>query len=225
MSKKAIILFSGGLDSTTCLAQARADGFECYALSFSYGQKHNVEIEYAKKLAQQFAVTEHRIISNPIGDFGGSSLTDPDMAIPDYSGTNEIPDTYVPARNTIFLAMALSWGEVIGAHDIYFGANCIDYSHYPDCRPEYLEAFEKLATLATKVGVEGGPKFKVHAPLLHLNKAGIIRLGLNLGVDYGKTISCYRANSAGQSCGTCDCCTHRKRGFAEAGVADPTVYI
>lgn len=224
MHKNAIILFSGGLDSTTCLAIAKSQGFSCYALSFAYGQKHNVEIERAKEIAQHYGVVEHRKLVLPIGNYGGSSLTDVNIAVPDYSDTEDIPNTYVPARNTIFLAFALSWGEVIHAYDIFFGANCIDYSHYPDCRSEYLHAFEEMAMLATKVGVEEGPRFKIHAPLLRMNKAEIIREGIRLGVDYGRTISCYRADAKGHSCGTCDSCTYRKKGFAEAGVQDPTTY-
>lgn len=223
MSKKAIILFSSGLDSTTCLAIAKSLGFSCYTLSFAYGQKHCVEIENAKKVAKHFDVVEHKILTLPIDEFGATSITEPNLAIPDYTGKKEIPNTYVPARNTIFLSFALSWGEVIGAYDIFLGANFIDYSGYPDCRPEYLEAFEKVATLATKAGVEG-QSFKIHAPLLRMAKAEIIKEGIRLGIDYGKTISCYRANHEGKACGTCDSCTYRKKGFLEANVQDPTPY-
>lgn len=224
MNKKAIILFSGGLDSTTCLAMAREQGFSCYALSFAYGQKHSVEIQTAKKIASLMGVVEHRVLNLPIGDYGGSALTDNTMTVPDFHESDDIPSTYVPARNTIFLSFALSWGEVLGAHDIFFGANCVDYSKYPDCRPEYVRAFEHLAALATKTGVESGPEFRIHTPLLHLNKAAIIREGLRLGIDYAQTISCYRADVHGRACGSCDSCAYRKKGFAEAEFADPTLY-
>lgn len=226
--KKAVVLFSGGLDSTTCIALANADGFDCYALTIHYGQKHNVEVEFAKAIAAENEnIIEHRVIYLPdIGAFGGSALTDATMHVPDYNGSTEIPTTYVPARNTIFLSLALAWAEVIGANDIFFGANCIDYSQYPDCRPDYIDAFEKLADLATKAGVSSDrPRFKIHAPLLTLNKAQIIQLGMSLGIDYSRTISCYRANDKGAACGTCDSCAYRKRGFTEAGLQDPTRYI
>ena len=226
--KKAIILFSGGLDSTTCVAIAKAEGFDCYALSINYGQKHNVEIEFAKEIAAKSSnLIEHRVINLPdIGAFGGSALTDASLDVPDYQVSTAVPITYVPARNTLFLTLALAWGEVIGAHDIFYGANCIDYSNYPDCRPEYIEAFEKLADLATKAGVNStAPKFKVHAPLLLLNKAQIIKLGMKLGVNYEATLSCYRAGKEGLACGTCDSCVFRKQGFIDAGVTDPTRYL
>ena len=224
MNKKAIILFSGGLDSTTCLAIARSQGFELYALSFDYGQKHNVEMEVAKQIAKKMHVVEHKMISlHAIGELSGSSLTDASIAVPDYQGDGQIPSTYVPARNTIFLSMALGWGEVLGAFDIFMGANDIDYSGYPDCRPEYLRAFETMANLATKAGVEG-KHTKIHAPLLRMTKAEVILEGLRLGVDYAMTVSCYRADSQGRACGTCDSCTYRKKGFAEAKVIDPTRY-
>lgn len=224
MRKNAIILFSGGLDSTTCLAIAKSQGFSCYALSFSYGQKHSSEIAAAKKIAQHLGVVEHRELILPIGDYGGSSLTDSHLSVPDYAGYEGIPNTYVPARNTIFLSFALSWGEVISAYDIFIGANCVDYSNYPDCRPDYLQAFEKMAALATRVGMEKGTQYQIHAPLLHMNKAEIIREGTKLGVDYGMTISCYRADAKGHACGTCDSCTYRKKGFTEANIPDPTPY-
>lgn len=224
MQKKAIILFSGGLDSTTCLAMAKAEGYACYALSFAYGQKHDIEIGYAKKIASEFGVIEHKIIQLPLDEIRGSTLTDETLSVPDYLGDGYIPSTYVPARNTIFLSFALAWGEVIEVQDIFLGANYIDYSGYPDCRPEYLQAFEKMADLATKVGTLGGPRFKIHAPLLHMSKADIIREGLRLGIDYSKTVSCYRADNKGRACGRCDSCTYRKKGFAEAGVSDPTQY-
>lgn len=223
MTKNAIILFSGGLDSTTCLAIAKSQGFSCYALSFAYGQRHQVEVDRAKEIAHLYGVIEHKVLTLPLDDIRGSSLTDHTIAVPDYDGKGAISNTYVPARNTIFLSLALAWGEVVGAYDIFFGANYLDYSGYPDCRPDYIQAFEKVAMLATKVGIEG-QHIKIHAPLLYLNKADIIRKGIQLGIDYGKTISCYRADDAGRSCGTCDSCTYRKKGFAEANVEDPTRY-
>lgn len=226
MNKKAIILFSGGLDSTTCLAYAKAQGYACYALSFIYGQKHNVEVDTSIKLAKKYGVIEHKILTLPLNEIRGSSLTDVTLQVKDYQAERKgIPDTYVPARNTIFLSFALAWGEVIGAENIFLGANHLDYSGYPDCRPEYLQAFEKLAELATKVGVEEGRRFKIHTPLLQMTKADIVREGMRLGVDYSQTISCYRADNEGRACGTCDSCVYRKKGFAEAGVVDPTKYI
>jgi 7-cyano-7-deazaguanine synthase len=224
VSKKAIILFSGGLDSTTCLAIAKSQGFSCYALSFAYGQKHQIEVERAKCIAEKQGVIEHKIISLPLDEIRGSSLTDANRKVLDYQETDKIPDTYVPARNTIFLSMALAWGEVIGASDIFIGANHLDYSGYPDCRPEYLQAFEKVATLATKVGVEENQPFHIHAPLLHLSKADIIRVGIRLGIDYSQTVSCYRADHQGRACGTCGSCTFRKKGFIESNTPDPTCY-
>lgn len=223
MQKKAIVLFSGGLDSTTCVAIAKSEGYEVYALSFSYGQRHSVEVSRASELAKKLHVKEHHILNLPISDYKGSALTDPDMEIPDYHGSKEIPATYVPARNTIFLSYALGWAEVTGAQDIYIGANEVDYSGYPDCRPDYLQAFEHLANLATKAGRKGR-LFKVRAPLLQLSKSEIIKLGLSLGINYQETISCYRADSLGHACGRCDSCVYRKKGFLEAGVADPTIY-
>lgn len=223
MPKKALILFSGGLDSTTCLAIAKSQGFACYTLSFAYGQKHQVEVENAKKLAAASGVVEHKVLTLPIDQLGGSSLTDKQIAVEDYTGNATIPSTYVPARNTIFLSFALAWAEVINANDIFIGANDVDYSGYPDCRPDYLHAFEKMATLATKRGREG-EAFTIHAPLLRMNKAQIIQTGLQLGVDYSQTISCYRADDAGKACGMCDSCVYRKKGFTEAGVSDPTAY-
>lgn len=223
MQKKAIILFSSGLDSTTCVAIAKSQGFACYALSFDYGQKHQSELANAKRLADQLNIVEHKIVTLPIGEFGGSALTDRNIRVPDFSGDQTIPMTYVPARNTIFLAVALSWAEVIQAYDIFIGINAVDYSGYPDCRPEFLRAFETLADLATKVGVEG-QHFKIHAPLIQFSKSDIIRLGLSLGVDYSMTLSCYRADSEGRACGSCDSCVHRKKGFMDVGVLDPTRY-
>jgi 7-cyano-7-deazaguanine synthase len=223
MQKKAIILFSGGLDSTTCLGLAKAQGFSCYALSFIYGQKHQVEIEYAKKIAAAAGVIQHKILNLPLGELGGSSLTDTASLVPDFQDHEAIPTTYVPARNTIFLSFALAWGEVIDGYDIFIGANHLDYSGYPDCRPDYLQAFEEMAMLGTKIGREGR-SFKIHAPLLQMHKSQIIRAGIALDVDYSQTISCYRINTKGQACGNCDSCVYRKKGFAEAGVQDPTHY-
>jgi 7-cyano-7-deazaguanine synthase len=224
MQKKAIVLFSGGLDSTTCLALAKSQGFFCYALTFSYGQKHKAEIRQARKIAKQYKVIEHKVLDLPLDEIGGSSLVDVDIKVPDYNGMPDIPNTYVPARNTIFLSFALAWAEVTEAYDIFIGANCIDYSHYPDCRPNYLNAFVALAQLATKVGVEEKSPFKIHAPLLSLNKAQIILEGQRLGIDHSQTISCYRADVKGRSCGCCDSCTYRKKGFKEANLIDPTPY-
>jgi len=222
MSPKAIVVFSGGVDSTTCIAIAQSQGYECIALSFNYSQRHVIEVEVAKKVAAHFGV-EHRVFTLPSGQFGGSALTDKNIAVPQYSGSKDIPVTYVPARNTMFLAIALGLAEVSKAHHIFLGINTIDYSHYPDCRPEYLEAFQNLANLATKAGVEG-EKFTIHAPLIHLTKAEIIKLGTKLGVDYGMTFSCYEPDENARACGQCDSCTFRKKGFEEAGVEDPTVY-
>ncbi len=221
--KKAVVLLSGGLDSTTCLALAKAQGFACYAMSFSYGQRHTAELIAATRIAQHYAVTEHKIVTLDTQLFRNSALTDATMAVPDFQENVEIPVTYVPARNTIFLSMALGFAESIGARDIYIGASSVDYSHYPDCRPEFIAAFQTLANLATKAGVSGDP-FTIHAPLQHLSKVKTIELGLSLGVDYSLTVSCYQANDAGEACGQCDSCTFRKRGFANAGVADPTLY-
>jgi 7-cyano-7-deazaguanine synthase len=226
MTKKAIILFSGGLDSTTCLAIAKAQGFELYALSFHYGQKHNVELEAAKQIVKKMNVVEHKIVSlHALGELDGSSLTDNSIVIPDYQDDQtEIPSTYVPARNTIFLSIALGWGEILGAFDIFYGANDIDYSGYPDCRPEYLLAFENLANFATKAGIEG-KRTTIHAPLLRMTKKQVIQEGHRLGVDYSVTISCYRVDAQGRACGRCDSCTYRKKGFTEAMLPDPTKYI
>ncbi|WED42793.1 7-cyano-7-deazaguanine synthase QueC [Legionella cardiaca] len=221
--KKAVILLSGGLDSATCLAIAKAAGFSCYALSFMYGQRHTAELTAAKRVAEHLQAVEHRIVNLDIGQFGGSALTDTSMPVPEYSGTSTIPITYVPARNTIFLSMALAFAESIGAHDIFIGASSIDYSGYPDCRPEFMAAFEKLANLATKEGVEGHA-FKIHAPLQFLTKAETILKGTQLGVDYSLTISCYQATEDGTACGTCDSCTFRKQGFKSADLPDPTRY-
>ncbi|MGL6030437.1 MAG: 7-cyano-7-deazaguanine synthase QueC [Legionella sp.] len=221
--KKAVILLSGGLDSTTCLAYAKSQGYECYALSFDYGQRHSAELLAAKRIAQHFAVSAHKIVILDTDLFAGSALTDKTIAVPQFQVSDDIPVTYVPARNTIFLAMALGFAESIGAHDLFIGASSIDYSQYPDCRPEFIAAFQQLANLATKAGVEG-ELFTVHAPLQFLNKVQTIELGLSLGVDYSMTVSCYQANEQGQACGECDSCAFRKKGFAQAHSVDPTLY-
>lgn len=223
MSKKAVILFSGGLDSTTCVAIAKSEGYSCYALSFDYGQKHVVELESAKRVAEALRVVEHRTVRLALNEIGGSALTDKNIEVDDFKDNNQIPSTYVPARNTIFLSVALGWAEVLGAFDIFIGANHLDYSGYPDCRPEYLHAFETMANLATKAGVEGG-RYKIHAPLLQMRKHEIIAAGIKLGLDYGLTVSCYRADAEGRACGKCDSCIYRSKGFIEAGVKDPTRY-
>ncbi len=223
MMKKAVVLLSGGLDSSTCLAMANAQGFSCHALSFNYGQRHACELTAASRVAAMLGVCEHRVVNLDMGQFGGSALTDTSIAVPNFHLSDEIPITYVPARNTIFLANALSFAETIGAYDIFIGANVVDYSNYPDCRPEYINAFQTLANLATKAGVEG-QHFTIHAPLLHLNKAEIIQEGIRLGVDYSLTISCYQPNEDGAACGRCDSCTFRAKGFSAAQTADPTYY-
>jgi 7-cyano-7-deazaguanine synthase len=222
MRKKAIIVFSGGLDSTTCISIAKSQRFDCYALSFCYGQKHSSELEAAKKIAAHAGVLEHKIVTLALG---GSALTDADKQVEDFQTRDVIPNTYVPARNTVFLSVALGWAETVGANDIFIGANIVDYSSYPDCRPEYLRAFENLANIATKAGVEEGVKFNIHAPLLRLSKAEIIQEGIRLGVDYEPTVSCYRADQHGRACGKCDSCVFRKKGFSEASVIDPTRYV
>lgn len=222
--KKAVICVSGGLDSATCLAIAKSQGFECYALSFDYGQRHNAELKAASKIATILGAAQHKTIKLGVGELKGSALTDITLTVPEYTGSNEIPITYVPARNTQFLAVALAWAEILEAYDIFIGVSSIDYSHYPDCRPAYIEAFQKLARLATKAGVEG-QEFNIHAPLLVMSKAETIQTGISLGVDYSQTISCYSADDLGRACGICDSCTFRKKGFAEAGVVDPTNYI
>lgn len=224
MSKKAVILLSGGLDSATVLAGARADGYDCYCLSFSYGQKQIAEVGYAEQLAATLGAIEHRVAVIDIGAFGGSALTDDSIDVPDAKDVcNEIPVTYVPARNTVFLAYALGWAEVLGATDIFLGVNAVDYSGYPDCRPEFINAFEEVANLATRAGV-GGQKMTIHAPLIHLSKGEIIIKGLELGVDYAQTVSCYRLTDSGEACGDCDSCVLRKVGFSDAGITDPTRY-
>ncbi len=220
--RPAVVLLSGGLDSATALAIAREQGFDCHALSLDYGQRHRAELEAARRVAQAQGVRMHRILPIDLAAFGGSALTDPGIAVPE--GPSEgIPVTYVPARNTIFLSLALAWAEVLGARDLFVGVNAVDYSGYPDCRPEYIEAFERLANLATRAGVEGAA-IRVHAPLIRMTKAEIIRTGLRLGVDYGLTLSCYAADAEGRACGRCDSCRLRAAGFAAAGVPDPTAY-
>ncbi|CAM4380151.1 MAG: 7-cyano-7-deazaguanine synthase [Legionella sp.] len=221
--KKAVVLLSGGLDSTTCLALAKSQGFECHTMSFSYGQRHTAELLAATRIAQYYQAASHKIVNLDTGLFRNSALTDASLDVPQFQDSPEIPVTYVPARNTIFLAMALGFAESIGARDIYIGASSIDYSHYPDCRPEFIAAFQTLANLATKAGVNGD-SFTLHAPLQHLSKIKTIELGLGLGVDYSLTVSCYQADDAGRACGNCDSCTFRKRGFAGANVSDPTLY-
>ena len=225
MMKPAVVLLSGGLDSATCLAIARSQGFACYCLSFNYGQRHLAELEAAERVALALDATEHRILNLGLAQFGGSALTDTNIDVPIAGVQPGIPVTYVPARNTIMLSLALAWAEVLGSRDIFVGVNAVDYSGYPDCRPEYIAAFEKMANLATKAGVEGeGGRLSIHAPLIDLSKADIIRAGTKLGVDYGLTVSCYQADDAGRACGVCDSCRLRAEGFAAAGLTDPTAY-
>lgn len=223
MKKKAVVLYSGGLDSSTCLAMAADKGFAPYAISFSYGQRHSFELEVAKANARQLGATEHLVVDFDLRLMGGSALT-ADIDVPKQGVGVEIPVTYVPARNTIFLSFALGWAEVLGAFDIYIGVNALDYSGYPDCRPEYIAAFQTMANLATKAGVEGSGRFSIHTPLIAMTKAEIITTGLALGVDYGLTHSCYDPSPAGLSCGQCDSCRLRLKGFAEAGLKDPLSY-
>jgi 7-cyano-7-deazaguanine synthase len=227
-AKPAVVLLSGGLDSATVLAVARRDGFRCHALSIAYGQRHTVELDAARRVAQALGVVEHRVIDIDLRAVGGSALTD-DVAVPKDRAAEEmaqgIPVTYVPARNTVFLALALGYAEVVGSFDIFIGVNAIDYSGYPDCRPEFIAAFEELAGLATRAGVEGRGRFRVHAPLIRLAKADIIRLGHSLGVDYALTHSCYDPTPDGAACGRCDSCLLRRAGFEAAGLPDPTLYV
>jgi 7-cyano-7-deazaguanine synthase len=220
--KRAIVLLSGGLDSATALAIARAQAFECYALSVDYGQRHRIELTAARQIADQLGAREHRTMRVDFDGIGGSALTDPEVPLPEELRPG-IPVTYVPARNTLFLSLALGWAEVIGAHDIFVGVNAIDYSGYPDCRPAFIESFERLSQLATKAGVEGA-RFKIHAPLIAMSKADIILTGTKLGVDYAATVSCYRADTYGRACGKCDSCRLRAAGFAAANIKDPTPY-
>jgi 7-cyano-7-deazaguanine synthase len=223
--KKEVLLYSGGLDSTTCMAMAKAEGFAPYAMSFAYGQRHSIELEKARRYAPLVGAVEHQLVEIDLRRIGGSALTS-ELAVPKGGVVEgEIPVTYVPARNTIFLSFALGWAEVLGAFDIYVGVNALDYSGYPDCRPEYIAAFETLANLATRAGVEGTGRYRIHTPLLRLTKADIIRQGLALGVDYALTHSCYDPSPAGLACGQCDSCLLRLKGFAEAGVKDPVAYV
>jgi len=219
MGKKAVILVSGGLDSATVLAMAKAQGYECFALSMDYGQRHRIELDRAQRVARANGAVEHRVVRIDIGGFGGSALTDRDINVPTQE-TEEIPITYVPARNTVFLSVALGWAEVLGASAIFIGANAVDYSGYPACRPEYIEAFQTMANLATKTGVEG-ERIRIEAPIIALTKAEIIREGLKLGVDYSQTISCYNPRTDGKICNECDSCRIRSAGFEEAGTNDP----
>lgn len=231
----AVILFSGGLDSTTILSLAKELGYRCYALSVNYGQKHSSELEAAKRIAHALGIEQHEIIHLDLPRFGGSALTDHSLHIPTSndqisaaSKNQSIPITYVPARNTIMLSLALAWAESLSSIDIFYGANAVDYSGYPDCRPEYVASFEAMANLATKAGVESlssDNRFRIHAPIIEMSKARIIKLGASMGIDYSQTVSCYQANSKGEACGICESCQLRKAGFAEAGVMDPTRYI
>ncbi len=222
LSARAVVLLSGGLDSATCLALAKQNGYICYALNFDYGQRHRAELTAAQRVAQQLGAAEYRVIKIDLAGIGGSALTDASIAVPIHPGVG-IPVTYVPARNTVFLSLALAWAEVLHAQHIFIGVNAIDYSGYPDCRPEYIAAFEHMANLGTKAGIEG-QLFKIETPLLHLSKALIIREGVRLGVDYSSTVSCYLADAQGRACGECDACRFRAQGFRDAGVPDPTRY-
>jgi 7-cyano-7-deazaguanine synthase len=222
MKPPAVVLLSGGLDSATILAIARSEGYACHALSLDYGQRHRAELDAARRLAAMLGAAEHRVVQLDLRCFGGSALTDRAIAVPE-TPTEGIPVTYVPARNTILLSMALAWAEVLGARDLFIGVNAVDYSGYPDCRPEYIAAFQRLAGLATRAGAEGS-EFRVHAPLLYLTKADIIGHGVALGVDYAATVSCYQADAFGVACGRCDACRIRRAGFEAAGIPDPTRY-
>ena len=221
--RNAVVLLSGGLDSATVLAMAREAGYDCYCLSIDYGQRHRTELAAAARVARALGAREHRVTTLDLAAFGGSALTDTRIAVPISGIGSGIPVTYVPARNTIMLSLALAWAEVLGARDIFFGANAVDYSGYPDCRPAYMRAFETMANLATKAAVEGA-KLTLHTPIIDLTKADIIRRGSALGIDYALTVSCYQADQDGRACGVCDSCRLRKAGFASAGIADPTRY-
>jgi len=227
--KKAIILLSGGIDSATTLAIARSEGFQCYALTFSYGQRHQQEVESAKKMADSLGAVEHRIMDIDLVQFGGSALTDPNIEVPkdraELDNPTRIPITYVPARNTIFLSYALAWAEVLGAFDIFIGVNTTDYSGYPDCRAEFIAAFEKTANLATAAAVQERGRYRIHTPIIDMTKAQIVLAGIRLGVDYALTHSCYDPDEQGRSCGRCDSCRLRLKGFAEAGIKDPIKYV
>ncbi|HEX7374075.1 MAG TPA: 7-cyano-7-deazaguanine synthase QueC [Steroidobacteraceae bacterium] len=222
--RRAVVLVSGGLDSATCLAIARSEGYTCYALSFAYGQRHSVELQAAARVASALGAAEHRVMTIDLAAFGGSALTDTHIAVPETPAGAGIPVTYVPARNTVFLSFALAWSEVLGAHDIYIGVNAVDYSGYPDCRPAFIAAYEAMANLATREGVEGEVPLRIRTPLIDLSKAEIIGRGAALGVDFGMTVSCYQADESGRACGRCDSCRLRRAGFAAAGLADPTRY-
>ena len=228
MAPRAVVLLSGGLDSTTLLAHAIHEGFEAHALTFRYGQRHVAELEAAAHVARTLGATEHRTITIDLGGFGGSALTDASIAVPkdrDHASMSTgIPVTYVPARNTVFLSFALAWAEVLEARDLFIGVNALDYSGYPDCRSEFIRAFETMARLATRMGTEGGAPLTVHTPLIAMTKADIVRRGLALGVDFSATVSCYEAAASGAACGRCDACQLRRKGFVEAGVPDPTRY-
>jgi len=222
-TNKAVVLLSGGLDSTTALAMAKASGVDCYAISFNYGQRCNAELAAAERIVKSMGVIEHQVINIDMGKIGGSALTDDSIDVPE-DEPEGIPVTYVPARNTVFLSFALGWAEVIGAQEIYIGVSAVDYSGYPDCRPEFIEAFEAMANLATKAGVEG-ESIKIQTPLMHLSKAETVQAGIQLGVDYSLTVSCYQADDDGKACGKCDSCRLRIKGFEDAGLEDPTLYI
>jgi len=221
--QRAVVLLSGGLDSATVLAMARERGYECYALSFDYGQRHRSELQAAARVSKAIGAREHRVVSLDLTGWGGSALTDSHIAVPT-APTSGIPVTYVPARNTIFLSLALAWAETLGAPNIFAGMNAVDYSGYPDCRPEYIAAFQTMARLATRAGVEGA-ELTIHTPIIHMSKADIVREGTRLGVDYGLTVSCYQADAEGKACGVCDSCRLRREGFRAAGVDDPTRYL
>lgn len=222
-NKKAVVLLSGGLDSTTALAMAKASGAECYAISFNYGQRSSAELLAAERIAKSMGVVDHQVVNIDMGKIGGSALTDESIDVPE-DEPEGIPVTYVPARNTVFLSFALGWAEVLGAQEIYIGVSAVDYSGYPDCRPEFIESFEKMANLATKAGVEG-ESIKIQTPLMYLSKAETVKAGVELGVDYSLTVSCYQADDMGQACGKCDSCRLRIKGFVDAGITDPTRYF
>jgi 7-cyano-7-deazaguanine synthase len=225
-ARPAVVLVSGGLDSATCLAIARSEGFDCHALSFRYGQRHAAELDAARRVAGDLGAVEHRIMDIDLAAFGNSALTDRSIAVPEsgFESSSTIPVTYVPARNTVFLAFALAWAEVLQAHDIFIGVNAVDYSGYPDCRPEFIASFESMANLATRLGVEHKQRLTIRTPLINWSKADIIRCGLTLGVDYAATVSCYQADQQGRACGRCDSCRLRRHGFEAAGEPDPTRY-
>jgi len=224
INKRAVVLLSGGLDSTTVLASARAQGYDCYTMSFDYGQRHRSELEAARRISEALGALEHKVIGINLDGIGGSALTDSSLAVPERLSQGEIPITYVPARNTVFLSLALGWAEVLQAYDIFIGVNDVDYSGYPDCRMAFIQAFEQMANLATREGVEGR-LFRIQAPLQCMNKADIIRLGTQLGVDYALTVSCYQADFDGRACGRCESCQLRKQGFINAGMNDSTRYF